>query len=60
MVIIPILIAALMSFGVVRFIGLGTSNQSLYILGGICLVSEMALKQVGNVKGAKEVRSVMI
>jgi hypothetical protein len=32
MVIMPIIIAVLMAFGIVRFIGLGTSNQGLYIL----------------------------
>ena len=53
-VIMPIIIAALFSFAVVRFIGLGTNNKGLYITGGICLVSAMALKQLGNVRGARK------
>ena len=53
-VIMPIIIAALFSFAVVRFIGMGTGNKGLYITGGVCLVSAMALKQLGNVRGAKK------
>jgi hypothetical protein len=53
-VIMPIIIAALFSFAVVRFIGMGTGNKGLYITGGICLVSAMALKQLGNVRGARK------
>ncbi|MEM9485412.1 MAG: hypothetical protein AAGA83_17195, partial [Cyanobacteria bacterium P01_F01_bin.116] len=53
-VIMPILIACLMAFGVVRFIGLGTRNRSLYIFGGTALVAGMAMKQVGQVRGARK------
>ena len=53
-VIMPVIIAALFSFAVVRFIGMGTGNKGLYIIGGICLVSAMALKQLGHVRGAKK------
>ncbi len=53
-VIMPILIAALFSFAVVRFIGMGTGNKALYITGGVSLVAAMALKQLGNVKGARK------
>ena len=34
-VIMPIILACLMSFGIVRFIGMGTGNKSLYIIGGV-------------------------
>jgi hypothetical protein len=54
LVIMPIICAVLMAFGIVRFIGLGTSNQGLYILGGVTLVSGMTLKQLGNVRGARK------
>jgi hypothetical protein len=50
----PILIAALFAFAVVRFVGLGTGNKGLYITGGVCLVAAMALKQLGQVKGARK------
>ncbi len=53
-VIIPIIIAALMAFGIVRFIGMGTGNKGLYITGGVCLVTGMARKQLGSVKGARK------
>lgn len=53
-VIMPIVIAALFSFAVVRFVGMGTGNKALYITGGVSLVAAMALKQLGNVKGARK------
>ncbi|MDJ0900579.1 MAG: hypothetical protein QNJ55_17390 [Xenococcus sp. MO_188.B8] len=53
-VIMPVIIAALMAFGIVRFVGLGTGNRGLYITGGCCLVTGMALKQLGSVKGARK------
>ncbi len=53
-VIMPIVIAALVSFAVVRFVGMGTGNKALYITGGVALVAAMALKQLGNVKGARK------
>ncbi|VEP15190.1 conserved hypothetical protein [Hyella patelloides LEGE 07179] len=53
-VIMPIIIAALMAFGIVRFVGMGTGNKGLYITGGVCLVAGMALKQLGSVRGARK------
>jgi hypothetical protein len=53
-VIMPVIIAMLFSFAVVRFIGMGTGNKGLYITGGVALVSAMALKQLGNVRGARK------
>ena len=53
-VIMPVIIAMLFSFAVVRFIGMGTGNKGLYITGGVCLVTGMALKQLGSVKGARK------
>ena len=53
-VIMPIILALLMSFGIIRFIGMGTGNKSLYIFGGVSLVSGMTLKQLGSIKGARK------
>ena len=53
-VIMPIIIAFLMSFGIVRFIGMGTGNKSLYIFGGVTLVAGMTMKQLGQVRGARK------
>ena len=53
-VIMPVIIAALFSFAVVRFVGLGTGNRGLYITGGVCLIAAMALKQLGHVRGARK------
>lgn len=53
-VIMLILVACLMAFGIVRFVGMGTRNKSLYIFGGTALVSGMTLKQLGSVRGARK------
>ena len=53
-VIMPVILALLMSFGIVRFIGMGTGNKSLYIFGGVSLVTGMTLKQLGSIKGARK------
>jgi hypothetical protein len=52
-VIMPIILAALFSFAVVRFIGLGTNNKGLYITGGMALTVAMGLKQLGRVQGSR-------
>ncbi|MEO1670568.1 MAG: hypothetical protein AAFR77_07225 [Cyanobacteria bacterium J06631_2] len=53
-VIMPIIIAALMTSGIVRFIVMGTGNKSFCITRGVCLMTGMALKQLGSVKGARK------
>lgn len=53
-VIMPVIIACLMAFGIVRFIGMGTGNKSLYIFGGVTLVAGMTMKQLGQVRGARK------
>jgi hypothetical protein len=53
-VIMPLLLATLFGFAVLRFVGMGTGNKGLYITGGICLVVAMALKQLGQVRGARK------
>ncbi len=52
----PIVISGLMTLGIVRFIGMGTGNKSLYIIGGVALILGMMLKQLGSLKGAKKKR----
>ena len=49
--ILPIIIAAFMAFGIVRFIGIGTGNKSLYIFSGVSLLTGITFKQLGSVKG---------
>lgn len=53
-VIMPILIAMLFAFAVVRFVGMGTGNKSLYITGGVALVAATALQKLGQVRGARK------
>jgi hypothetical protein len=54
LVMMPVILAMLLAFGIVRFVGLGTGNRSLYIAGGVALTAGMAMKQLGNVKGARK------
>ena len=53
-VMMPVIVAMLLSIGIVRFVGMGTGNRGLYITGGVCLVAGMALKQLGSVRGARK------
>ena len=53
--VMPIVIAALFAFAVVRFVGMGTGNKALYIMGGVSLVAAMGLRQLGNVRGSRKV-----
>ena len=55
-VIMPVVIACLMAFGIIRFVGMGTQNKQLYIFGGCALVAGMTLKQLGGVRGARKRR----
>jgi hypothetical protein len=50
----PIIISAIMALSVVRFIGMGTGDKGLYIVGGIALIVGMMLKQLGSIKGARK------
>jgi hypothetical protein len=53
-VMMPVIIAMLFAFAVVRFVGMGTNNKTLYIIGGVAMIAAMALKQLGYVKGARK------
>ncbi|MBR8829804.1 MAG: hypothetical protein N5P05_001241 [Chroococcopsis gigantea SAG 12.99] len=43
----PFLSAALVLFGVVRFLGLGMGDQALYIFGGIMMLIGIAVRYIG-------------
>ncbi len=49
----PLILAATCTLGLLRFIGLGTSNQSLYIVGGVAMMIGLSLKYLGRIRGAK-------
>ena len=42
------------SISVTLRLRVGTPARMLYITGGVCLVTGMALKQLGSVKGARK------
>lgn len=54
LVMMPILIAGLFSFAVVRYVGMGTGNKNWQIFGGVALTVATAAKQLGRVEGAKK------
>ena len=53
-VVMPVILAALFSFAVIRYVGMGTGNKNWQIFGGISLTVAMAAKQLGRVEGAKK------
>ena len=53
-VVMPVILAALFSFAVIRYVGIGTNNKNWQIFGGISLTVAMAAKQLGRVEGAKK------
>ncbi len=52
--IMPIFFALIMGFAVLRFVGMGTKNKTLYIFGGVSLAVLMGAKQLGSIKGAQK------
>lgn len=50
----PLVMAALAMLAIVRFIGMGTGNKSLYIVGGIAMMVGMSLKYLGRVRGSRK------
>lgn len=49
----PLIGAFLCTLGVLRFIGRGTGNKSLYIIGGIAIMLAMCLRYLGKI-GARQ------
>lgn len=49
----PLVMAIFLCFGMIRFIGMGTGNRSLYIIGGIFMLAGMSLKALGRVSGPR-------
>jgi hypothetical protein len=54
LVMMPIILAALFSFAVIRYLGMGTGNKNWQIFGGIAFTAAMAAKQLGRIEGAKK------
>jgi hypothetical protein len=49
----PLVMGMLCCLAIVRFIGMGTGNKSLYIIGGIAMMIGLALKYLGRVSGPR-------
>jgi hypothetical protein len=49
----PLILAATCTLGLLRFIGMGTGNKSLYIVGGVAMMIGLSLKYLGKIQGAK-------
>jgi hypothetical protein len=54
LVMMPIILSALFSFAIVRYVGMGTGNKNWQIFGGVSLTVATAAKQLGRVEGAKK------
>jgi hypothetical protein len=49
----PLILAALCLLGLLRFIGLGTGDRGLYIVGGMAMMLGLSLKYLGRIQGSK-------
>jgi hypothetical protein len=49
----PLILAATCTLGLLRFVGQGTGNKSLYIVGGVAMMIGLSLKYLGKIQGAK-------
>lgn len=49
----PLIMGLFCCVGIVRFIGLGTGNRSLYIIGGIAMMAGLAMRYLGKVSGPR-------
>ena len=54
LVMMPIILSALFSVAVIRYIGRGTGNKNWQIFGAVALTMATAAKQLGRVEGAKK------
>jgi hypothetical protein len=49
----PLVMGMFCCVAIVRFVGMGTGNKSLYIIGGIAMMLGLALKYLGRVSGPR-------
>ena len=54
LVMMPVILTALFSFAIIRYVGMGIGNKNWQIFGGISLTAAMAAKQLGRLEGAKK------
>jgi len=53
-VVMPVILPALFSFAILRYVGIGTGNKNWQVFGGVALTVAMAAKQLGRVEGANK------
>jgi hypothetical protein len=53
-VVMPMILAALFSFAIIRYVGMGIGNKNWQIFGAICLTAATAMKQLSQVSGPKK------
>ena len=53
-VMMPIFIAIMLSAAIFRFVGIGTGNKGMYVTGGCIFVAATAMRQLGQVRGARK------
>jgi hypothetical protein len=50
----PLVLAGLCCLGILRFIGLGTGDRALYIVGGIAMMAGLSLKYLGKIGNRRQ------
>jgi len=53
-VVMPVILSALFSFAIIRYVGMGIGNKNWQIFGAICLTAATAMKQLSQVSGPKK------
>ena len=53
-VVMPVILSALFSFAVIRYVGMGIGNKNWQIFGAVCLTAATAMKQLSQVSGPKK------
>jgi hypothetical protein len=50
----PLILAGLCCLGILRFVGLGTGDRALYLVGGIAMMAGLALKYLGKIGNGRQ------
>ena len=49
----PLVMAALAMLAILRFVGQGTNDRSLYLIGGMAMMTSMSLRYAGKIQGPR-------
>ncbi len=49
----PLVMAFFCLLGTMKFVGMGTNDRTLYLIGGVCMMVGLSLRYAGQVRGAR-------